>query len=154
MLFRSMPAPPPAPRGQASPVCTVRRIRRIFLFFHPFYHPSFSSSLSCSNCPGIYDTCVIFMQLWETKKAFILILLLGQKLKPSAVPPNLAHKNAPSLHTYYHTLSLDNGRKSRWALLKPSARCSHLLKSIPYLFDCRNHTACGSLKISQSMYSS
>ena len=55
----------------------------------------------------------------ELKKALILIFLLGQKLKTSAVPPNLAHINAPSLHTYYHTLSLDNGRNSRWALLKP-----------------------------------
>jgi len=27
-------------------------------------------------------------------------------------------KNTPSLHTHHHALSLDNGRKSRWTLLK------------------------------------
>ena len=94
------------------------------------------------------------------KKTFVLSIL-GQKFSTSAVPPNLVHKNTPSLHTHHHALSLDNGRKSRWALLESlsvhltdPALCSHLPKSIPDLFDCRNHTVCGSLQVSRDMYSS
>ena len=71
----------------------------------------------CASTQHIHVTITLLI---HARKAPVLVSLLGQEPKnsASAVPPNLMHIYAPTLQTYYHTSSLDNGRKSRWALLE------------------------------------